>query len=279
MRAPTRTALRRTGAALSGTAMATALFMVAPHTLAGQPERILLSPTADPATSQTVTWRAPPEPEPSCTSPPSTPPSRSPPCPPPTPAKPEHLLRRHRHRPGTGHRLPLPPQQRHRPDRLLAHLHHRHPRSPTLHLPGLRRPADRHHRRRRPRQRPPHRRHRPGLHPRPHRPPGVRFITLNSNQREAAPLNPDQWLQEQAQWLEQTLDANPHPWTVVTFHHPLFSNIPDRDKASCAEPGWTSWKNTTSTSPCKATTTPTAAATSPNTAPMRTTCTPAPSTP
>ncbi|WP_017611604.1 purple acid phosphatase family protein [Nocardiopsis salina] len=60
---------------------------------------------------------------------------------------------------------------------------------------------------------------------------GVRFIALNSNYRDAAPLSPGSWLDEQAQWLEQTLASNPHPWTVVTFHHPLLSNNPGRDNA------------------------------------------------
>ncbi|WP_017570374.1 purple acid phosphatase family protein [Nocardiopsis halotolerans] len=58
---------------------------------------------------------------------------------------------------------------------------------------------------------------------------GVRFVVLNSNHREAAPRSPERWLETQRRWLERTLADNPHPWTVVTFHHPLFSADPDRD--------------------------------------------------
>ena len=42
---------------------------------------------------------------------------------------------------------------------------------------------------------------------------GVRFITLNSNEK----------LKEQSVWLEEQLKYNPHKWTVVTFHHPVYS--------------------------------------------------------
>ncbi|MGW9633662.1 metallophosphoesterase [Nocardiopsis alba] len=58
---------------------------------------------------------------------------------------------------------------------------------------------------------------------------GVRFVVLNSNYRNAAPLNRDAWLREQARWLDQALTDNPNEWTVVTFHHPVFSNSPGRD--------------------------------------------------
>jgi len=49
---------------------------------------------------------------------------------------------------------------------------------------------------------------------------GVRFIMINSNDR----------LQEQAVWMENLLAANPNTWTVVTFHHPLYSNAQERDE-------------------------------------------------
>ncbi|WP_159944472.1 MULTISPECIES: metallophosphoesterase family protein [unclassified Nocardiopsis] len=61
---------------------------------------------------------------------------------------------------------------------------------------------------------------------------GVRFIVLNSNYRAAAPLSSSSWLATQQRWLEQALAGNPHPWTVVTFHHPVFSNSPSRDNAA-----------------------------------------------
>lgn len=48
---------------------------------------------------------------------------------------------------------------------------------------------------------------------------GVRFIVLNSNER----------IREQAQWLERVLMHNPSRWTIVAFHHPVFSGAKDRD--------------------------------------------------
>jgi acid phosphatase type 7 len=48
---------------------------------------------------------------------------------------------------------------------------------------------------------------------------GVRFIMMNSNTR----------LEEQAAWMEKLLAANANRWTVVTFHHPLYSSGADRD--------------------------------------------------
>lgn len=42
---------------------------------------------------------------------------------------------------------------------------------------------------------------------------GVRFIALNSNEK----------LPEQAQWLKSILQNNSSQWTVVAFHHPVFS--------------------------------------------------------
>ena len=48
---------------------------------------------------------------------------------------------------------------------------------------------------------------------------GVRIIVLNSNER----------LLEQAGWLEKVIQDNPNNWTVVTFHHPVFSSGKKRD--------------------------------------------------
>jgi len=50
---------------------------------------------------------------------------------------------------------------------------------------------------------------------------GVRFIGMNSNERQA----------EQAVWLEQVLSENQCPWVICTFHHPIFSTGRDRDNA------------------------------------------------
>lgn len=48
---------------------------------------------------------------------------------------------------------------------------------------------------------------------------GVRIISLNSNERQ----------EEQVAWLRDVLQNNPHPWSIVTFHHPLFSPARNRD--------------------------------------------------
>ena len=64
---------------------------------------------------------------------------------------------------------------------------------------------------------------------------GVRFITLNSNYRAAAPLSPGAWLETQEEWLRGALEGNPGEWTVVAFHHPVFSNSPDRDNGPLRE--------------------------------------------
>jgi hypothetical protein len=52
----------------------------------------------------------------------------------------------------------------------------------------------------------------------------LRVVTLNSNERQA----------EQAEWLDRILDHD-RTWTVVTFHHPIYSTARDRDNASLRE--------------------------------------------
>lgn len=47
----------------------------------------------------------------------------------------------------------------------------------------------------------------------------IRIISLNSNVRQ----------EEQVSWLDQTLKNNPQKWTVVTYHHPIYSSGKDRD--------------------------------------------------
>jgi len=51
---------------------------------------------------------------------------------------------------------------------------------------------------------------------------GVRFVGLNSNERE----------EEQASWLDSVLRNNPNRWTVLTFHHPLYSTKKSEDNAA-----------------------------------------------
>lgn len=48
---------------------------------------------------------------------------------------------------------------------------------------------------------------------------GVRFIVLNSMEKTA----------EQTPWLEALLKDNPNRWTVVLFHHPIYSGAKGRD--------------------------------------------------
>jgi hypothetical protein len=50
---------------------------------------------------------------------------------------------------------------------------------------------------------------------------GARIISLNSNERP----------RDQAKWLEGVLANNPNKWTIVTFHHPLYSAAGGRDQA------------------------------------------------
>ena len=48
---------------------------------------------------------------------------------------------------------------------------------------------------------------------------GTRIISLNSNEG----------VEKQTKWLEGALADNPNRWTVVTFHHPMYSAAKGRD--------------------------------------------------
>lgn len=48
---------------------------------------------------------------------------------------------------------------------------------------------------------------------------GARIISLESNRRQ----------QEQVAWLRDVLKNNPQRWTILTFHHPIFSPANNRD--------------------------------------------------
>jgi hypothetical protein len=48
---------------------------------------------------------------------------------------------------------------------------------------------------------------------------GVRFVALNSNVRH----------EDQATWLDSILANNPNRWTILTFHHPIYSPAKGRD--------------------------------------------------
>jgi len=54
---------------------------------------------------------------------------------------------------------------------------------------------------------------------------GLRMISLNSSE----------YRQEQAAWLKEILANNPNKWTVVTFHHPLFSASEGRSNTEWRE--------------------------------------------
>jgi 3',5'-cyclic AMP phosphodiesterase CpdA len=56
----------------------------------------------------------------------------------------------------------------------------------------------------------------------------TRFISLNSNEQQEL----------QAQWLEQVLANNPQKWTIITYHHPLFSASVGRDNKNLRD----TWK-------------------------------------
>ncbi len=53
---------------------------------------------------------------------------------------------------------------------------------------------------------------------------GVRFIGLNTNVQSIPEL-----MAKQTAWLEGLLKDNPNKWTVVTFHHPVYSNTGTRN--------------------------------------------------
>lgn len=57
---------------------------------------------------------------------------------------------------------------------------------------------------------------------------GMRIVGLNTLRE----------LDEQAVWLDSVLTHNPQPWTVVTFHHPIFSAAQRRDNSTLRE----TWK-------------------------------------
>ncbi|MBL9204068.1 MAG: fibronectin type III domain-containing protein [Opitutaceae bacterium] len=50
---------------------------------------------------------------------------------------------------------------------------------------------------------------------------GARIISLNSNERQS----------EQVPWLRKVLSENRQRWTIITFHHPIFSPAKGRDNA------------------------------------------------
>jgi 3',5'-cyclic AMP phosphodiesterase CpdA len=54
---------------------------------------------------------------------------------------------------------------------------------------------------------------------------GVRVISLNSNEK----------IEEQVPWLENRLRDNPNTWTIITFHHPIYSTAVGRDNKRVRE--------------------------------------------
>lgn len=60
---------------------------------------------------------------------------------------------------------------------------------------------------------------------------GVRYISLDSQQA----LQDDALIQIQSAWLRETLSNNPNNWTVITYHHPMFSVSLGRDNPRLRE--------------------------------------------
>ena len=54
---------------------------------------------------------------------------------------------------------------------------------------------------------------------------GVRIVSLNSNEKHA----------EQAAWLDKVLASNPGRWSILTFHHPIYSSARSRDNVKLRE--------------------------------------------
>lgn len=54
---------------------------------------------------------------------------------------------------------------------------------------------------------------------------GVRMVALNSNRMQ----------KEQTEWLDNLLSDNPNRWTVLTFHHPVYSAARSRDNKELRE--------------------------------------------
>jgi 3',5'-cyclic AMP phosphodiesterase CpdA len=54
---------------------------------------------------------------------------------------------------------------------------------------------------------------------------GTRIISLDSNAKQ----------EEQVPWLREILRNNPQRWTILTFHHPIFSPARNRDNAKLRE--------------------------------------------
>lgn len=61
---------------------------------------------------------------------------------------------------------------------------------------------------------------------------GVRFVSLNSNR--TLPKSTKDW-EEQGKWLEGVLKDNPCKWTILTFHHPIYSPAKKRDNPELRE--------------------------------------------
>lgn len=54
---------------------------------------------------------------------------------------------------------------------------------------------------------------------------GARIISLDSNKNR----------EDQISWLRKVLESNPNRWTILTFHHPVFSPASDRDNRELRE--------------------------------------------
>ncbi|CAL1518664.1 metallophosphoesterase family protein [Chitinophaga sp. MM2321] len=60
---------------------------------------------------------------------------------------------------------------------------------------------------------------------------GVRFISLDAYMAEES----DEFLGKQQRWVDSVLHNNPNKWTVVLFHHPIYSPKSSRDNKRMRE--------------------------------------------
>jgi 3',5'-cyclic AMP phosphodiesterase CpdA len=61
---------------------------------------------------------------------------------------------------------------------------------------------------------------------------GVRFILVNSDEM----MRNEEFALIQAHWVEELLKNNPCNWTVMAFHHPIFSTSAKRDNKAVSGP-------------------------------------------
>ena len=59
-----------------------------------------------------------------------------------------------------------------------------------------------------------------------------RPITSTTRASASSSLNSNEGQEKQADWLHEVLGQNPNRWTIVCFHHPIYSSAKGRDNAA-----------------------------------------------